>query len=135
MDPALSFAARKETLQSRYGFACDCSLCIFSQRHLSRVPLPPPRDSEELRSLERELRTFVLGNETSFRQPPTSPEVFEGLPASLYPLLHEIYLPSIAEMFSNTSHDGPYDVALSTGQILLALYLVIYPPNYPQTGV
>lgn len=132
IDPALSYAAREEALQSRYGFECDCSLCMFSRQHLQHLPVPPPRNSVEIQTMERELRKFVFGDGTN--QIPTVPEIFERLPTTLYPLLHEIYLPTISEIFSNASHDGPYDQALSVGRTLLALYLVIYPPQYPQIG-
>ncbi|KAJ7175867.1 hypothetical protein C8R46DRAFT_1174602 [Mycena filopes] len=41
----------------------------------------------------------------------------------------------VAETFRNASHDGPHALALSSGQTLLALYRLIYPPNYPQIGM
>jgi hypothetical protein len=50
------------------------------------------------------------------------------------PAFHPSYLPSLAEAFSLTSHDGPYDVAVQKGATLLALYCLIYPTNYPMVG-
>lgn len=57
------------------------------------------------------------------------------LPIETLPLvLSEQYLPNLAEEFSSASHDGPFDAALRRGRVLLALYVVIYPQNYPQIG-
>lgn len=134
VDPALSFNARKDALQSRYGFICDCSWCEFAQHRLQRIPAPPPRKSAELQALEFELRAFVFGGDATTETLPITPDFFDTLPARLYSLLHESYLPALSEIFSDTSHDGPHDVALLSGRTLLALYLVIYPPRYPQIG-
>ncbi len=65
---------------------------------------------------------------------PTAPGLFERLPKELYPIFHESYLPSLSEQFSKTSHEGPYADAVETGLTLLAFYVVVYPPNYPQIG-
>jgi hypothetical protein len=32
------------------------------------------------------------------------------------------------------SHDGPFESALEVGLTVLAFYVVIYPPKYPQIG-
>ena len=60
---------------------------------------------------------------------------FSKLPSELQPLLGPGYLPTLSEEFSRASHEGPYDRALSTGRVLLALYAVLYPLNYPQIGM
>ena len=44
------------------------------------------------------------------------------------------YLPSLSEAFSKTSHEGPYAEAIDRGLTLLAFYVMLYPPNYPQIG-
>lgn len=40
----------------------------------------------------------------------------------------------ISEIFSQTSHEGQYNIALESGITLLSLYILIYPINYPQIG-
>jgi hypothetical protein len=59
---------------------------------------------------------------------------FGTIPDGLHPVLHESFIASVSEKFSRTSHDGPYAVALEAGVSLLALYVLIYQPNYPQIG-
>lgn len=58
----------------------------------------------------------------------------ENLPASLRCVLHESYMEQVSERFSKASHEGDYGVAVTSGLTLLALYLLIYPKNYPQIG-
>lgn len=63
-------------------------------------------------------------------------DAFSNLPSELHPLLGEGYLPTLSEEFSRASHasEGPYDRALAAGRVVLALYAVLYPQNYPQIG-
>lgn len=56
------------------------------------------------------------------------------MPIELLPVLNESYLSKLTEQFSAASHDGPFDVALDIGKVILDLYKLIYPPNYPQIG-
>ena len=58
----------------------------------------------------------------------------EKLPVDLGCVLREDYISSLSEEFSRASHEGDYAVAFNAGLTLLALYVVIYPPNYPQIG-
>ena len=69
-------------------------------------------------------------------QPPAGQRraAFATYPPELYSVLGEQFLPTLSEAFSRASHEGPYDVALSHGRTLLALYLLLYPQNYPQIG-
>ena len=57
------------------------------------------------------------------------------LPKELLAVLHENFLPSLSSKFSNSAHDGPFEVAFHSGLSLLALYLIMYPKNYPQIGI
>lgn len=59
----------------------------------------------------------------------------ETVPFTVLDILREACLTSLCESFSTFSHDGPYDSALEVGLKVLAFYVVIYPPNYPQIGV
>jgi SET and MYND domain-containing protein len=55
-------------------------------------------------------------------------------PQSLHPALRESYLADLSERFGRASHEGQAEAALESGLTLLALYLLIYPLNYPQIG-
>lgn len=70
-------------------------------------------------------------------QTPTCPLLSEApsIPPDLFIALNESYLSSLSEQFSCLSHEGPYTKALGVGKVLLDLYRLIYPPNYPQIGM
>lgn len=116
-----------------YGFKCDCRFCRF-QSGIHSVDAPPERGSDALRTLEVTLRAFALGVDAQSMRVPTAPRTFESMPAILQPVFHETYLPALSELFSKTSHEGPYVDAVEAGLTLLALYVVVYPPQYPQIG-
>ena len=116
-----------------YGFRCTCRLCTF-QSSIEPVPSPPSRGTAELRQLEAALRVFALGDISREVRVVTIPGLFERLPRELRLIFHESYLPSLSEQFSKTSHEGPYADAIESGLTLLAFYVVVYPPNYPQIG-
>ena len=59
---------------------------------------------------------------------------FSEIPAALHSLFHPSILPGLAESFSAKSHGPAPELALHDGLTLLALYHLIYPPNYPQIG-
>ena len=89
-------------------------------------------DSGELSTLERRLRDFV---DIDFLRGPSLPNrPIESTPPALYPVLREEYLTRLSSTFSESSHQGQYDLAINSGMTLLALYVLIYPSNYPQIG-
>ncbi|GBE85025.1 SET domain-containing protein [Sparassis crispa] len=133
LDPALSFHTRQQALRMNYGFTCSCPLCSFT-RHISPTP-PPSRGSVQLEALETMLRTCVFGIQDRTSDLPHNDCQFSHMPAELYSLLHESYLPDISEIFSRSSHEGQYKDALEVGLTLLALYVLLYPCNYPQIGM
>lgn len=95
-----------------------------------------PTSVLELSRLEEQLYAYAQPLARASAPVPrdsVSPTLLD-LPKSLYPLLHPDYLPALSEKFSKASHEGQYDVALSAGHTLLALYTVLYPPNFPQIG-
>lgn len=132
MDPALPVETRRQALRLNYGFTCACASCRIAQR--IRPTPPPGRGSTELDELEIQLRRYVLGNVGTVVGLRDDPGLLESMPESLAPVLHESYLPELSETFSRASHDGPHAEALSTGLTLLALYILVYPANYPQIG-
>lgn len=90
--------------------------------------------------LEKHLCDFVTHNILALdpRGPTTYVDTEHwrfNLPTALYPLLNADYLPRLAEEFSRISHEGEPSEALSYGRTLLALYAILYPLNYPQTGM
>jgi hypothetical protein len=128
VDPALPIEDRELALNTSYGFRCKCALCTF-QRSVA-IPVPAADDTAS-----RELLFRFTGCDIS--QPPVVhdiPRDFATIPPSLLPYLHPDSLPAIAEMFSEASHAGFASRALELGRRLLAIYLLIYPPNYPQIG-
>ncbi|KAI0699304.1 SET domain-containing protein [Cerioporus squamosus] len=124
LDPALPYQTREEALRANYDFQCDCRLCAF-QRKIEPVPAPPSRGTPELKEVDACLRSFSLDDISQEVRIPTAPGLFERLPTELYPIFHE----------SKTSHEGPYADAVEAGLTLLAFYVVVYPPNYPQIGM
>lgn len=96
------------------------------------LPLPGiPTHERDLADLASQLRDFV-GVHTGISSLPT-PQIHK-IPLTLRCVLREDYMTKLSEEFSRTSHEGDYAPAISTGLTLLALYLIVYPPNYPQIG-
>ncbi|TCD70138.1 hypothetical protein EIP91_004608 [Steccherinum ochraceum] len=134
VDPALPYDTRQDALRGNYGFTCTCSLCT-TQKEIGVVP-SPPEDPDELSRLERGLCEYTWPAKEPVVVPATpTPELLIKMPTSLRPVLHPDYLPELSERFSKASHEGQYEVALPSGRTLLALYMVLYPPNYPQIGI
>lgn len=92
----------------------------------------PPGDEEGIMKLGKALQLYIgLDDDVG----PCLPyKTFVSLPEWLLPILQESYITSLSEIFSRTSHEGDYSQANETGMMLLALYLLIYPKNYPQIG-
>ena len=89
-------------------------------------------DFGELSTLGRRLRDFV---DIDFQRGPCLPiRPIESTPPALYPVLREEYLTRLSSTFSESSHQGQYNLAIDSGMTLLALYVLIYPSNYPQIG-
>jgi hypothetical protein len=89
-------------------------------------------DFGEFSTLGRRLRDFV---DIDFQHGPGLPfRPIESTPPALYPVLREVYLTRLSSTFSKSSHQGQYNLAIDSGMTLLALYVLIYPSNYPQIG-
>ncbi|KAI0315809.1 SET domain-containing protein [Amylostereum chailletii] len=131
IDPALPSQDRDRALKINYDFTCDCPLCVFQRK----VDVSRPIEGSDLQRARALLISFTGCN---IAQPPPNPvhlQDFSKVPDALLPFLHPSVLPDLSEVFSRTSHDGSLDIALDVGQTLLAIYFLIYPPNYPQTGM
>ncbi|KAI0057828.1 SET domain-containing protein [Artomyces pyxidatus] len=129
IDPALPLEDRDRALDVSYGFRCTCPLCTF-QRHIK-----PSTDPTNLTSAMPLLKEFTGCFLT--QSPPRQDTLreFNAIPEALHSLFNSTILPNLAEAFSQASHNGSYATALDEGLNLLALYILIYPPNYPQTGL
>ncbi len=127
VDPAL-FETRSKILQISYGFKCGCSSCRFLD---SISPLPEIPTNPDISRLTNDLRDFA-GIYFGLNALPTP--VIENMPRAVQYVLREDFITMVSEKFSEASHEGNYGVAIDTGLTLLALYVVIYPPNYPQIG-
>lgn len=116
-----------------YGFTCTCSSCTAFKLLDASWSVP---DREELGSLGTSLCEFVFPDQfPDAIRLPTSPVNLETVPFEILRIFRESCLTSLCESFSIFSHDGPFETALEIGLIVLAFYVVIYPPNYPQIGV
>ncbi|PPQ69606.1 hypothetical protein CVT24_001362, partial [Panaeolus cyanescens] len=130
VDPAL-LETRQQIFRFSYGFQCSCTSCQF----LGNIgPIPKaPTDTNKINSLATQLCDFMGIDFTSDISSP--PKSLDTLPRELYPVLNETFIQTISERFSKASHEGEFQSAQSSGKTLLALYALIYPPNYPQIGM
>ncbi|KAI6144743.1 hypothetical protein BKA82DRAFT_16737 [Pisolithus tinctorius] len=136
VDPAL-LDTRQQIFQFTYGFTCTCPSCT-ALSIIRRTASPPPISEADITSLSTRLVNHVFprlsSSDLSIALPSTLPSL-ATLPPSLHVALHESFLTHLTDRFSSASHEGPFDVALESGLAVLALYVLIYPPNYPQIGL
>ncbi|KAJ3531387.1 hypothetical protein NMY22_g8174 [Coprinellus aureogranulatus] len=130
-DPAL-MQTRQQVFQITYGFTCECPTCRFLHK-IGQIP-EPPIEHEELAKIGLKLREFV-GVEDFLKSGKLQAKSLDELPKSLRSVLNESYMSELSEAFSKASHEGDYKTAADSGVTLLALYLLVYPRNYPQIGM
>jgi len=134
LDPALSYADRQRTLQQAYDFTCECSLCAFG-RHIERsISLQASEEEVSVEQIKEPLCDYTGCMLT--RPPPHIKALrnYDDIPGGLHRVFHKSTIPQLSESFSKASHEGSFAEALDVGHTLLAVYLLIYPPNYPQIG-
>lgn len=132
LDPALPFSDRQQTLQISYGFNCSCPLCHLGASLEETLPAP---DNDQLTKLKDPLYEFtgcLLNQQPSLS---ASLQNYADIPKSLLPFLHPSVLLKMSESFSQAAHGDSMSAALDVGHTLLAVYFLIYPPNYPQIGM
>jgi SET and MYND domain-containing protein len=122
--------SKHQAFQYTYGFICECESCLLL-RGLGQAP-ERRQSPDAFAAASHALREFVgidaiLGPDLPILS-------IADLPITLNDVLHEAYLEQLSEEFSKAAHDGDYATAIISGYTLLALYLLIYPKNYPQTG-
>jgi hypothetical protein len=127
------YQTRQQIFNLTYGFTCTCSSCAFAEKVR---PIPqPPESPIERKQLEKVLRHFVFPSLSLQPYELNLPEEsYHDIPDTLVPVLHESFLGGLSQTFSMASHDGPYEGALDVGLTILAVYVLLYPPNYPQIG-
>lgn len=129
LDPAL-LQTRKQVFEVIYGFLCSCQSCQ-QLRKLGDLPSSPVTEGV-VEGLGKALQRHVgLENGVGVHLPY---KTLDSLPKELWPVLQEGYMTLLSEIFSRSSHEGLYSQAHESGLMLLALYLVVYPKNYPQIG-
>lgn len=131
MDPAL-IESRQQIFELTYGFSCTCPSCNFIST-LGSIPSLPVSEAA-LAELDNTLQTFCFPSGDI-----DDPTLLVGfslpdLPENLHPVLRESYLLRLTDAFSISSHEGSYHIALDVGLTVLAVYVSIYPENYPQIG-
>ncbi|KAI0304357.1 hypothetical protein B0F90DRAFT_1704858 [Multifurca ochricompacta] len=112
---------RQRALAAIYGFSCSCSFCAFQ-----KIIVPSPSDGAISPRTKQCLLEFTRCFTSAPKLLHDSLQDFSRIPETLYTLL--------AESFSSKSHGTEVESALPDGLTLLALYCLIYPPNYPQIG-
>ncbi|KDQ20923.1 hypothetical protein BOTBODRAFT_100397 [Botryobasidium botryosum FD-172 SS1] len=135
VDPAMPYVQRQETLLSSYGFKCACARCEMQTISLSH-PIPAARNSQEYADLETSLYNRVLKfpSSQSIALPQTISQL--DLTSNLQRSLEDdTLLPRLSSTFSDASHDGQFNASRRSGLALLAVYVLIYPQNYPLIGL
>ncbi|KAI6028060.1 hypothetical protein PISMIDRAFT_98964 [Pisolithus microcarpus 441] len=133
VDPAL-LDTRQQIFRFTYGFTCTCPSCT-TLSIVRTTSLPTPTSEADIATrLVNHVFPRVTPTDISITLPSTLPSL-TALPSSLHVALHESFLTKITDRFSTASHEGPFDVAWENGLAALALYTLIYPPNYPQIGL
>lgn len=98
-------------------------------------PVDEPKALALVSSLEAKLHRFAFGERgiTADFQLPTEQLCFE-LPRDLQPLMDDSILSVLTKRFSLAPDEHLFGLAMTTGKTVLAIYLCIYPPHFPQIG-
>jgi hypothetical protein len=131
VDPAL-IESRQQIFELTYGFSCTCPSCNFIST-LGSIPSLPVSEAA-LQKLDNTLQKHCFLSSDIDDSTPFVGLTLPDLPENLHPVLRESYLSRLTDTFSRSSHEGSYHVALDVGLTVLAVYLLIYPKNYPQIG-
>lgn len=97
-------------------------------------PVDGPQVLALVGSLEAALHQFAFGEgiTADFRLP--EEQLCFKLPEQFQPLMDDSVLTVLTERFSLASAEGLFDLAMNIGKTILAIYLCIYPPYFPQIG-
>ncbi|KAG8738025.1 hypothetical protein FRC12_016944, partial [Ceratobasidium sp. 428] len=125
-DPASPHSKRRDALEHVYGFSCQCPRCAhdISAASLSLGP-------ENAVQLRHQIESSV---EAQIRNEQSTLDTLRDELGPVLPFLDGVLLkclPIWTTEFSTASHDGPYDKALSCGNAVLGVYLLVYPGIHP----
>jgi len=98
-------------------------------------PPEPPQSPDGIENIHMALRQYVGIDKTLILTPSLPMPSLADLPRELHCILHESYMEQLSDRFGKASHEGKYNIAIESGATLLALYLLVYPKNYPQIGI
>ena len=97
-------------------------------------PIDEPQVLTLVNSLEAALHRFAFGEgiTADYRLP--EEQLCFKLPEDLQPLMDDSVLTALTKRFSLAHGEALFELAMTTGKTILAIYLCIYPPYFPQTG-
>lgn len=123
--------SRQRIFQLTYGFRCSCISCRYLADRIE--VLSSPQSSYNFEILTDGIRRLVGIEERICSRLQSYPQ--NDIPSSLLPVFHETFIMGLSTTFSNASHEGQYHIAIESGKTLLAIYVSVYPENYPQIGM
>ena len=97
-------------------------------------PVDAPQVLTIVNSLEAALHRFAFGEgiTSDYRFP--EEQLCFRLPEDLQPLMDDSVLTVLTKRFGLVHSEGLFELAMTIGKTILAIYLCIYPPYFPQTG-
>ena len=97
-------------------------------------PVDEPKILDLVNAHEPALHQFAFGEgiTADFQLP--KEQLSARLPEDLQPLIDASVLSFLTQRFSLASDGGPFEVAMTTGKTILAIYLCIYPRYFPKIG-
>jgi hypothetical protein len=97
-------------------------------------PVDEPRALALVNLFEASLHRFAFGEgiTADFRLP--DEQLCFKLPKDLQPLMDDSVLSVLTKRFSLAPDENLFELAMTTGKTVLAIYLCIYPPHFPQIG-
>ena len=97
-------------------------------------PVDETRALALVNSLEAALHQFAFGEgiTADFRLP--KEQLCFKLPKEFQPLMDDSVLSVLTRRFSLASDERLFELAMTTGKTVLAIFLCIYPPHFPQIG-
>lgn len=132
----MPYTTRQDICGNLYGFQCQCESCFIQasikENQCEITGSARPDALQTVSALAASLRELAF---VDVDQPTWPSKALQfSLPTELYAIFDERVLPQLSSTFTDAAHDAQYNIALDSGMTLLALYLTIYPPFYPQTG-
>jgi len=97
-------------------------------------PVDASQVLDRVSPLEAALHQFAFGEGIAVDFQFPEEQLCAKLPEDLQPLMDDSVLSVLTQRFILASDEGSFEVAMTTGRTIFAIYLCIYPPYYPQIG-